>query len=93
MPGPIRPMHLEHVFRNVQTDRGSLLQGRPLRWQFDTVTLARGCRPGASTPSPYSVDPDGYWERQVWGTDRTRSRGSGRRLCSLRAQSRCVAGA
>src|SRR5215472_9373750 len=45
-------MHLEHVFRDVQTDRGSLLYGRLLRWQFDTVTLAHKCRRGASTPSP-----------------------------------------
>src|SRR5215471_19280904 len=41
--------------------------GRLLRWQFDTVTLAHRCRRGASTPSPYSADPDGYCERQVWG--------------------------
>src|SRR5262249_49515436 len=60
MPGSIRSMHLEHVLRNVQTDRGSLLHGRLLRWQFDTVTLAHRCRRGASTPSPYSADPDGY---------------------------------
>ena len=52
MPGTIRPMHLKHVLRDVQTDRGSLLHGRLLRWQFDTVTLARRCRRGASTPSP-----------------------------------------
>src|SRR6516165_12649107 len=52
MPGTIRSMHLEHVFRDVQTDRGSLLHGRLLRWQFDTATLARRCRRGASTPSP-----------------------------------------
>src|SRR5215471_7159769 len=52
MPGSIRSMHLEHVLRNVQTDRGSLLHGRLLRWQFDTVTLAHRCRRGASTPSP-----------------------------------------
>src|SRR6516162_10479098 len=30
MPGTIRSMHLEHVFRDVQTDRGSLLHGRPI---------------------------------------------------------------
>jgi len=41
------------VLRNVQTDRGSLLHGRLLRWQFDTVTLAHRCRRGASTPSPF----------------------------------------
>src|ERR1700726_2634519 len=52
MPGSIRSMQLEHVLRNVQTDRGSLLHGRLLRWQFDTVTLAHRCRRGASTPSP-----------------------------------------
>src|SRR5215467_9995007 len=40
MPGSIRSMHVEHVFRDVQTDRGSLLHGRLLRWQFDTATLA-----------------------------------------------------
>src|SRR6478672_10667875 len=51
MPGSIRSMQLEHVLRNVQTDRGSLLHGRLLRWQFDTVTLAHRCRRGASTPS------------------------------------------
>src|SRR5262249_28219736 len=54
MPGSIRSMQLEHVLRDVQTDRGSLLHGRLLRWQFDTVTLARRCRRGASTPSPVS---------------------------------------
>src|SRR5215831_17584901 len=52
MPGSIRSMHVEHVFRDVQTDRGSLLHGRLLWWQFDTVTLAHRCRRGASTPSP-----------------------------------------
>src|SRR5215472_7467769 len=52
MPGSIRSMHLEHMLRDVQTDRGSLLHGRLLGWQFDTVTLARRCRRGASTPSP-----------------------------------------
>src|SRR6478752_1257000 len=52
MPGSIRSMQLEHVLRNVQTDRGSLLHGRLLRWQFDTATLAHRCRRGASTPSP-----------------------------------------
>src|SRR5215471_18347171 len=63
MPGSIRSMHLEHVLRNVQTDRGSLLHGRLLRWQFDTVTLAHRCRRGASTPSPnsavYAANPAG----------------------------------
>src|SRR5215472_6552921 len=49
MPGSIRSMHVEHVFRDVQTDRGSLLHGRLLRWQFNTVTLAHRCRRGAST--------------------------------------------
>src|ERR1700757_4958006 len=52
MPGSIRSMHLEHVFRDVQTDRANLLHGRLLWWQFDTATLARRCRRGASTPSP-----------------------------------------
>src|SRR5262249_59884601 len=52
MPGSIRSMHLKHVLRDVQTDHGSLLHGRLLWWQFDTVTLARRCRRGASTPSP-----------------------------------------
>src|SRR5262249_8553582 len=54
MPGTIRSMHLEYVFRDVQTNRGSLLHGRLLWWQFDTVTLAHRCRRGASTPSPNS---------------------------------------
>src|SRR5262249_17780361 len=51
MPGTIRSMHLEHVLRDVQTDHGSLLHGRLLWWQFDTVTvtLALRCRRGAST--------------------------------------------
>src|SRR4029077_9810516 len=52
MPGSIRSMQLEHVLRNVQTDRGSLAHGRLLRWQFDTVTLAHRMPSGASTPSP-----------------------------------------
>ena len=30
MPSTIRPMHLELVLRDVQTDRGSLLHGRLL---------------------------------------------------------------
>src|SRR5262245_14244879 len=29
MPGSIRSMYLEHVLRDVQTDRGRLLHGRP----------------------------------------------------------------
>src|SRR6516164_3640316 len=56
MPGSICSMHLKHVLRDVQTDRGSLLHGRLLRWQFDTVTLAHRCRRGASTPSPTAAD-------------------------------------
>jgi hypothetical protein len=36
---------------------GSLLHGRLLRWQFDTVTLAHKCRQGASTPSPIANCP------------------------------------
>src|SRR5262249_19368835 len=55
MPGTIRSMHLEHVLRDVQTDRGNLLHGRLLWWQFDTVTLAHRCRRGASTPSPFAA--------------------------------------
>src|SRR5215469_3565047 len=45
MPGTIRSMHLEHVFPDVQTDRGSLLHGRLLRWQL--------------TPSPWHTDAVG----------------------------------
>src|SRR6516165_12689521 len=56
MPGSIRSMQVEHVLRDVQTDRGSLLHGRLLRWQFDTATLAHRCRRGASTPSPTAAD-------------------------------------
>src|SRR5262252_6918752 len=74
MPGSIRSMHVEHVFRDVQTDRGSLLHGRLLRWQFDTATLAHRCRRGASTPSPITVEYSGLvtvksqscWS---WGTN------------------------
>jgi hypothetical protein len=44
MPGTIRSTQLEHVLRDVQTDRGSLLQGRLFRLQFDTATLAHRCR-------------------------------------------------
>src|SRR5215469_5868691 len=63
MPGGIRSMHLKHVLRDVQTDRGSLLHGRLLWWQFDTVTLAHRCRRGASTPSPTAATrrPDTGW--------------------------------
>src|SRR5689334_2066705 len=50
MPGSTRSMQLEHVLRNVQTDRGSLLHGRLLRWQFDTVTLAHRMPSGAVHP-------------------------------------------
>src|SRR4029077_3550631 len=50
MPGSIRSMQLEHVLRNVQTDRGSLLHGRLLRWQFDTVTLAHRMPSGGVHP-------------------------------------------
>src|SRR6516165_2756162 len=69
MPGTIRSMHLEHVLRDVQTDRGSLLHGRLLRWQFDTVTLARRCRRGRPPHHPTSsglriVRPR-RWKRQV----------------------------
>src|SRR5262245_1892477 len=52
MPGSIRSMHLEHMLRDVQTDRGSLLHGRLLGWQFDTVTLARRCRRGRPPHHP-----------------------------------------
>src|SRR5215470_2299743 len=52
MPGRVRSMDLEHVLRDVQTDCANLLHRRLLRWQFDTVTLARRCRRGASTLSP-----------------------------------------
>ena len=38
VPGSIRSMHLEHVLRDVQTDCGSLLNGRLLWWQLDTAT-------------------------------------------------------
>src|SRR5690349_18975088 len=50
MPGSTRSMQLEHVLRNAQTDRGSLLHGRPLRWQFDTVTLAHRMPSGGVHP-------------------------------------------
>src|SRR5690349_24825303 len=66
MPGSIRSMQLEHVLRNVQTDRGSLLHGRLLRWQFDTVTLAHRCRRGASTPSPNGPIP-AVWRKAAVG--------------------------
>src|SRR5262249_23422665 len=85
MPGSIRSMHLEHLLRNVQTDRGSLLHGRLLRWQFDTVTLAHRCRQGASTPSPNSANPDGYGERRV---RRTAGVGHGPALLSTEASGR-----
>src|SRR5215472_16659315 len=58
MPGTIRSVHLEHVLRDVQTDRANLLHGRLLRWQFDTATLANRCRRGASTPSPIAASAD-----------------------------------
>src|SRR5215472_8409438 len=67
MPGSIRSMQVEHVFRDVQTDRGSLLHGRLLRWQFDTVTLAHRCRRGASTPSPNSADLGCRRGGRLWG--------------------------
>src|SRR6476469_5545240 len=66
MPGTIRSMQLEHVLRDVQTDRGSLLHGRLLWWQFDAITLAHRCRRGASTPSP---NPDHDLERPAASPD------------------------
>ena len=59
MPGTLRSVHLEHVFRDVQTDRGSLLHGRLLWRRFDTATLAHRYRRGASTPSPIEPVPAG----------------------------------
>src|SRR5215469_10567349 len=46
MPGTVRSMHLEHVLRDVQTDRGSLRHGR-LLWV------------AVSTPSPWHTDAVG----------------------------------
>src|SRR5262252_2706616 len=65
MPGTIRSMNLEHVFRDVQTDRGSLLHGRLLWWQCDTVTLAHRCRRGRpphhpTVPLPTDIATGGY---------------------------------
>src|SRR5689334_22735403 len=60
MPGSTRSMQLEHVLRNVQTDRGSLLHGRLLRWQFDTVTLAHRMPSGGVHPiTPMEPIPGG----------------------------------
>ena len=50
MPGSIRSMHLEYVLRDVQTDRGNLLHGRLLRWQFDTVTFGTQMPSGGVHP-------------------------------------------
>src|SRR6516225_814735 len=56
MPGSIRSMHLKHVLRDVQTDRGSLLHGRLLRCQFNTPspwhTDAVGGRPPVGSDQP-----------------------------------------
>src|SRR5215469_8378543 len=67
MPGSIRSMHLEHMLRDVQTDRANLLHGRLLRWQFDTAILAHRCRRGASTPSPLLLS-FGRSQTSPWGT-------------------------
>ena len=60
-------MNLEHVFRDVQTDRGSLLHGRLLWWQFDTVTLAHRCRRGRPPHHPELTYSAGT-KRYVWTT-------------------------
>src|SRR5690242_3163236 len=72
-------MQLEHVLRNVQTDRGSLLHGRLLRWQFDTVTLAHRMPSGG-------VHPITRWSHsrlvEIIDRPRPRANGSNRpRLC------------
>src|SRR5215813_164522 len=88
MPGSIRSMQVEHVFRDVQTDRGSLLHGRLLRWQFDTATLAHRCRRGASTPSPSCANPGCLGEGQLRGilaSSRQYPRASA--ICSVRRPS------
>src|SRR4029453_15691512 len=46
--GRVCPVRLENPLRNVQSDRVNLPHGRLLKWSIDT-TLARRCRPGAST--------------------------------------------
>src|SRR5262252_3899899 len=70
MPGTIRSMHLEHVLRDVQTDRGNLLHGRLLRWQFDTVHLwhtdaVGGGPPHHSTPPMLKPKTDGGYGATV----------------------------
>src|SRR6516225_4569141 len=52
IPATIGPMPREHVLRDVQPNRGSLLHGRLFWWQFDTAPLAPRCRRGPSSPSP-----------------------------------------
>src|SRR3954462_5103992 len=49
--GRVCPVRLENPLRNVQSDCVNLSHGRLLKWSVDTTTLARRCRPGASTPS------------------------------------------
>src|SRR3954451_11051000 len=53
--GRVCPVRLENPLRNVQSDCVNLSHGRLLKWSIDT-TLARRCRPGASTPSQPRID-------------------------------------
>jgi hypothetical protein len=77
MPGSIRSMQLEHVLRNVQTDRSSLLHGRLLRWQFDPIepTPAGIRTAGAGQHSPlsdaWSTGSSALKKRPLAGADHT----------------------
>src|SRR6516162_1901646 len=62
MPGTIRSMYLEHMLRDVQTDRGSLLHGRLLRWQFrhrhlGTKMPSGGVHPITPSPTAAVLEP------------------------------------
>src|SRR6516225_4618943 len=66
MPGTIGSMHLEHVLRDVQTDRGSLLHGRLLWWQFRHRHLGTQMPSGGVHPITPGIPPKGHGPALLW---------------------------
>jgi hypothetical protein len=55
VPALIRPMRVENILRDIQTDCGNFRHGRLPQVVLNNSTLAHRCRRGVSTPSPPSA--------------------------------------